>query len=77
MPEPSVTRQRPLLSALPGNLFSNLFPTAIFTPICRKCFDIISGYKHKPIPPNSNMTVEELLKGGYILNEQQWLAVSP
>ena len=40
-------------------------------------FDIISGYKHKPIPPNSKMSVQELLDGGYILSEKQWLAVSP
>ncbi|PSR83891.1 hypothetical protein PHLCEN_2v5600 [Hermanssonia centrifuga] len=42
--------------------------------LARKCFDIISGYKHKPIPPNSKMTIEELRKGGYILDEKQWLA---
>ncbi|THH01563.1 hypothetical protein EW026_g1153 [Hermanssonia centrifuga] len=46
--------------------------TAVF--LARKCFDIISGYKHKPIPPNSDMTIEELRKGGYILDEKQWLA---
>ena len=42
----------------------------------RKLFDLISGYKHKPIPPNSNMSVEELIKGGYILSDKQWLSVS-
>ena len=36
-------------------------------------FDIASGYKHKPIPPGSNMTLEELRKGGYVMNEHQWL----
>ena len=41
----------------------------------RKCFDWVSGYKHRPIPPGSNMSVEELRKGGYILNDKQWLSV--
>lgn len=39
-------------------------------------FDIASGYKHKPIPPNSNMTLEELRKGGYVMDERQWLQVN-
>ncbi|KAI0070147.1 AOX-domain-containing protein [Panus rudis PR-1116 ss-1] len=46
---------------------------ANFVRILRWGFDFISGYKHKPIPPNSNMTVEELRKGGYIMSEDQWL----
>jgi len=36
--------------------------------------DLLTGYKHKPIPPNSQMTLQELRKGGYLLNEHQWLS---
>ncbi|THH16546.1 hypothetical protein EW146_g4094 [Bondarzewia mesenterica] len=36
-------------------------------------FDVVSRYKHKPIPPNTNMTVAELRKGGYVMDEHQWL----
>lgn len=36
-------------------------------------FDFVSGYKHKPIPADSKMSVEELKKGGYILDEKAWL----
>jgi len=39
----------------------------------RWAFDFVSGYKHKPIPPDSNMTLEQLKKEGYILDEHQWL----
>ncbi|KAH8824973.1 mitochondrial alternative oxidase [Flagelloscypha sp. PMI_526] len=42
--------------------------------LARWGFDIVSGYKHKPIPPGSTMTIDELRKGGYILNEKGWLA---
>lgn len=41
----------------------------------RRFFDVISGYKHKPIPHDSNMSVEDLIRGGYILSDKQWLAV--
>jgi ubiquinol oxidase len=36
----------------------------------------VSGYKHKPIPAGSKMSLEELKKGGYILDERGWLRVS-
>ncbi|KAG6336057.1 hypothetical protein ID866_3030 [Astraeus odoratus] len=37
-------------------------------------FDFVSGYKHKPLPPNSNnMSLEELRRGGYVLTEKAWL----
>jgi hypothetical protein len=36
-------------------------------------FDFVSGYKHKPIPQGQTMTLEQLRKGGYILDEHQWL----
>jgi hypothetical protein len=44
--------------------------------ISRWGFDLVSGYKHKPIPADSKMSVEELKKGGYILDEKAWLRVS-
>ncbi|KAI6044815.1 AOX, alternative oxidase mitochondrial precursor [Pisolithus marmoratus] len=37
-------------------------------------FDLASGYKHKPLPPNSSsMSLEELRRGGYVLTERAWL----
>ncbi|KAI0770292.1 alternative oxidase [Fomes fomentarius] len=45
-----------------------------FVKIARWAFDIASGYKHKPLPPNgTSMSLEELRKGGYLMNESQWL----
>jgi ubiquinol oxidase len=38
-------------------------------------FDFVSGYTVKPIPPGSNMSLEELRKGKYVLDEKQWLTV--
>jgi len=38
-------------------------------------FDLVSGYKSKPIPPGSNMSLEELRKGGYCMDEHGWLNV--
>ena len=39
-------------------------------------FDLASGYKHKPLPPNSaSMSLDELRKGGYLMDETQWLRV--
>lgn len=46
------------------------------TTLDRWGFDLVSGYKHKPIPPNSNMSLEELRKGGYVMTEHDWLNVS-
>ena len=40
----------------------------------RWSFDFVSGYKHKHIPPNHDMSLEELQKGGYILSERAWLS---
>ena len=48
----------------------------ILSIVDRWGFDIVSGYKHKPIPPNSNMSLEELRKGGYVMDEHAWLNVS-
>ncbi|OBZ71227.1 Alternative oxidase, mitochondrial [Grifola frondosa] len=45
-----------------------------FVKLARWGFDVISGYKHKPMPPNASvLTVEELRKGGYIMDDRQWL----
>ncbi|KAF7368726.1 Alternative oxidase [Mycena venus] len=41
--------------------------------LARWGFDFVSGYKHKEIPPGSMMTLEELRKGGYLLDETGWL----
>ncbi|KAG9125744.1 hypothetical protein FRC07_006403 [Ceratobasidium sp. 392] len=41
--------------------------------LCRWGFDLFSGYKYKPIPPGSNMSLAELRKGGYIMTEPEWL----
>lgn len=47
---------------------------ATLVKISRKCFDIVSGYKHRPLPPNfKDMSLQELRQGGYILDESQWL----
>lgn len=44
--------------------------------IARSLFDIASGYKHVKIPPNEKMTVAELRKAGYLLDDRAWLNVS-
>ncbi|KAJ6480280.1 alternative oxidase-domain-containing protein [Mycena sanguinolenta] len=44
-----------------------------FVRFARFGFDLVSRYKHKKIPPGSTMTLEELRKEGYVLDEQQWL----
>ncbi|KAH7885353.1 alternative oxidase [Phlebopus sp. FC_14] len=36
-------------------------------------FDFVSGYKHKDIPPDSKMTLDELKQGGFVLTEKAWL----
>ena len=38
-------------------------------------FDFVSGYTVKAIPAGSNMSLEELRKGKYVLDEKQWLTV--
>ncbi|CAL1713140.1 unnamed protein product [Somion occarium] len=46
-----------------------------FVRLLRWSFDLVSGYKHKPLPPNSNnMSLEELREGGYIMTEHAWLS---
>ncbi|KAJ7779350.1 alternative oxidase [Mycena maculata] len=41
--------------------------------LARWGFDVVSRYKHKDIPPDSTMTVVELRKEGYLLDEHGWL----
>ncbi|KAJ3717038.1 alternative oxidase [Lentinula raphanica] len=41
--------------------------------LCRWGYDLVSRYKHKTIPPDSNMTLEQLRKEGYVLDDKQWL----
>lgn len=36
-------------------------------------FDIASGYKHKEIPQDSTMTVQELRQKKYLMSPDQWL----
>lgn len=36
-------------------------------------YDFLSGYKHKPIPADAKMTLQQLRKEGYLLDEQGWL----
>jgi ubiquinol oxidase len=36
-------------------------------------FDLVSGYKHKPIPPNHTMTLQELRDNGHLLDPAGWL----
>lgn len=52
------------------------YTTTRMPTICRRSFDIVSGYKHKPVPPNSTMSVEELRQKGYLMDDSQWLQVS-
>ncbi|KAG8214473.1 AOX, alternative oxidase mitochondrial precursor [Butyriboletus roseoflavus] len=42
--------------------------------VTRWGFDFVSGYKHKPLPRDHNMTTEELKEKGYILGEAAWLS---
>ncbi|EAU86252.1 mitochondrial alternative oxidase [Coprinopsis cinerea okayama7 len=45
-----------------------------FVTLARKMFDLVSGYKHKPLPPNyKDLTVQHLRDQGYILDDKGWL----
>jgi hypothetical protein len=46
---------------------------AFFIRALRVGFDIVSMYRHKDIPPGSNMTLKELRAGGYSMGPDQWL----
>ncbi|KAF8575443.1 alternative oxidase [Ramaria rubella] len=46
----------------------------LFVKTLRAGFDLVSRYKHKPIPKSAkNMTTEELRKAGYVMDDHQWL----
>ncbi|KAF9651615.1 alternative oxidase [Thelephora ganbajun] len=45
-----------------------------FVKFLRWGFDFVSMYKHKEIPPNSSMTLQQLREGGYTMDPSQWLA---
>lgn len=44
--------------------------------LARVLFDKISGYKHMKTPPDPNMSLYELRKAGYLLDDKGWLSVS-
>jgi len=44
-----------------------------FVRMLRWGFDLFTGYKHNPVPPRANMSLEELRKAGYIMDEKLWL----
>ncbi|KAK2465223.1 hypothetical protein APHAL10511_002577 [Amanita phalloides] len=41
--------------------------------LARTVFDFVSGYKHREMPKDKQMSLEELRKGGYVLNDKAWL----
>ncbi|KAK7052567.1 alternative oxidase [Favolaschia claudopus] len=44
-----------------------------FVKLMKRTFDLVSRYKHKEIPAGSTMSVEQLRKEGYLLDENGWL----
>nr|ABN09948.3 mitochondrial alternative oxidase [Moniliophthora perniciosa]AEL23664.1 mitochondrial alternative oxidase [Moniliophthora perniciosa] len=42
--------------------------------LCRWGYDFVTRYKHKTIPPGKNMTLAELRKEGYLLDDKAWLS---
>ncbi|KZW03346.1 mitochondrial alternative oxidase [Exidia glandulosa HHB12029] len=46
---------------------------SMFVYTLRKGFDIVSLYRHKEIPANSTMSLQELRTGGYSMDPHAWL----
>ena len=44
--------------------------------LSRTLFDLVSGYRHKEIPKDKQMSLEELRKGRYIHDDKEWMLVS-
>jgi len=55
----------------PRNISDRLANIMVY--VLRKGFDIVSRYKHKEIPAGSNMSLMELRKGGYVMDDHAWL----
>ncbi|KAF8516817.1 AOX, alternative oxidase mitochondrial precursor [Hysterangium stoloniferum] len=46
----------------------------LFVKTLRTGFDLVSRYKHKPVPESAkHMNLDQLRKAGYIMDEKQWL----
>ncbi|KAG8908407.1 hypothetical protein FRB99_006612 [Tulasnella sp. 403] len=45
----------------------------VFVRLLRFGFDLLSGYRHKELPPNHNMSLQELRAKGYSMDEHRWL----
>ncbi|KDQ11405.1 hypothetical protein BOTBODRAFT_114365 [Botryobasidium botryosum FD-172 SS1] len=46
-----------------------------FVKLVRNAFDLVSNYKHRPLPSNwKEMSLADLKKQGYVMDEGQWLA---
>jgi len=41
--------------------------------LSRTLFDLVSGYRHKEIPKDKQMSLEELRKGRYIHDDKEWM----
>ncbi|KAF5360399.1 hypothetical protein D9756_004761 [Leucocoprinus leucothites] len=42
--------------------------------LARTIFDLVSGYKHVDGPPDPKMSISELRKAGYLLDDKAWLS---
>ncbi|KAL0064691.1 inducible alternative oxidase 2 [Marasmius tenuissimus] len=47
---------------------------ASLVKLSRWGYDFFTGYRHKKIPPGSEMTLAELRKEGYLLDDKAWLS---
>lgn len=59
----------------PKNLADKV--AASLVKLARAGFDLVSGYKHKPLPPDyKQWPIQKLRDEGYILDDRAWLLVS-